>query len=163
MKVKRILKSSETKFWQVFVIDAILLWLLWNVIDYFIRWRTNKNLNNLILSIVLSLAFVAFSFHNFKLIKKELGKLPYSYGNIYLFRRFTFIYEALIVVSLSFLLGISSSAFAIFEIDDVLTQFKFNALLIGANCIVSSTKAMLGYTFTVWDATHKKRGETPYG
>lgn len=158
-----VLRNPKIKFCEAISFDIVLSFLFMQIIHFFSECYSNLNLNNIISFAILAFAFLAFFFLYLKTIKKELEKLPYSYRNIYLFRRFAFIYEALIVVSLSFLLGISSSVLAVFEINDAITHFKINAFLVGASCITASTKATINYTFTIWDATHKKRGETLYG
>lgn len=85
--------------------------------------------------------------------------LPYTFGIARLFRRFIFLYEALIFVSLAFLLGINSPLLLLFGISDNLLSFCINASLIVASCIATATKATLDYAYASWDLNHKENGD----
>lgn len=161
-KFENFRKSSEAKFLFIFPFDIALLGLFTYIICLFNECYEGLNLAKIVLLIIMLIEFAVASYYYLREIKHELETLSYSYKNIYLFRKFSFLYNSLIIVSLSFLLGISPSFLTVLKIDDELISFELNTFLIGASCIATATKGTIEYTYTIWDTTHKKKGEVPY-
>lgn len=159
--MKKIKKDSKTKFLLAIPIDFTLLYSFTCAIVVFNDLSKSRDWTKVISLVILIITFATASFCYLKFFKHQLEELPYSYKNIYLFKKFTFLFDSLIIVSLSFLLGISSSLLTVLKIEDELIHFELNAFLIGASCIAVSTKATIEYTYTIWDTKHKKNGDEP--
>lgn len=160
-KIGKFLEIPRNLFISVFVVDFALLALFTYIVHLVIKYRLSYNASDLFASLTLTIVFAISSYKFFKMINPVLGKIEYTRTNIYLFRKFIFLYEALITVFLTFLLGINSSMFSLFEIEDKVLNFFINACLIAASCITTSTKTALEYTYTTWDIRHQANGDKP--
>lgn len=112
-----------------------------------------------ILTMVFVLSFTAIfcfrkSFYFYKPIFKGIADTG---ENIYLFAKYTTIYELVVVGALAFLIGIISNIFPLipFELRDT-TKFALSASFTWLSCITNITKCMLEYTYTVWKTNHHK-------
>ena len=150
--------SNKGKFKFLFQFDIVLIFLL-TVSSFFLASAiSRRNLVFTALSAILCVLVVAFIFKFTKLAKSSLGKLLYTYENIYLFRKYTFYFEAIITCALAFLLGMNSAFADFLHITDENILFLVNAFLVSASCIGTCMKITLQYTNTIWESAHKKKG-----
>ena len=152
-------KYPEKKFRLVFVVDCALLFLFILIIYHIGLFYINRNIIELIIPLILGITFASASVKFSIMMKQSFEVLPYTYKIACLFRRFVFLYEALIFASLTFLLGFNASVLSLFGIEDKLFIFSTNSSLIIASCIATSTKAMLDYAYDCWDLKHRANGD----
>lgn len=96
--------------------------------------------------------------------KELLKTIEYSYENIYLFKKYTAICELFTVVFLSFLIGLSSPFFSLYN-NELMKYFGFfvSASLAYLSCASAGTKCMLDYTREVWEKENIKHGNKLIG
>ena len=152
-------KIPKNRFYLVPFLDTTLLALCVYTIYRFSVFYTGRNIFDIFISFVLTIASIIFSVVFLKQINQILKDLPYTRTSIYLFRKYIFLYEALILVFLTFFLGVNSSLLSLFKFENDLLNFCINTSLIVASCISTSTKATLEYTFTIWDFRHQANGD----
>lgn len=150
--------SNKGKFKFLFWIDVVQILLLTASTFFLATAISRRNLIFFLLSAVPCVLIIIFAFEFTKLAKASLEKLLYTYENIYLFRKYTFYYEAVITCALAFLLGMNSAFADFLHITDENFLFLINAFLVSATCIGTGTKIALQYTYTIWESTHKKKG-----
>lgn len=158
-KNKNFEKRTRNIFLSVLIVDVALLALFTYLIYFVVDYHLTNEGSEIVTLIVLAIVFVVFSYIFLKMIHRELIEIEYTRTNIYLFRKFIFLYEALITVFLTFLLGVNSSLLSLFEIEDEILDFSINACLVIASCIATSTKVALEYTYTTWEFDHTSKGD----
>lgn len=93
----------------------------------------------------------------------RLKKVTYSYGNLYLFRRYAFLYEAFFAVSLSFMLGAFPALFDYLQYTNSTVIFWINISLIWVGTNAAGAKCIIDYMKTIWEEEAKKRGDVLVG
>lgn len=153
------IQEPKAQFRLTFFFDIVLLAFFFYIVFQFREFFVQRGLSNIIVLFALLVALAVFLFIFLRYIKQFLEVLPYTFGIARLFRRYIFLYEALIFVSLTFLLSINSPLLLLFEVGDNLLSFCINASLIAASCIATATKATLDYAYASWDLNHKENGD----
>lgn len=150
--------SSKDKFSSVFLTSFLLI--CWLTIFIFISAFSFSRGNAIItmLSITFCIFIGILNLRFLKLIKLKLGALLYTYENIYLFKKYIFYFEAIITCALAFLLGMNSALIDFLNITNTNLIFFVNTFLVISSCVGTSIKITLQYTYTIWEATNKKKG-----
>ena len=114
---------------------------------------------SLALQIVLLLIFVvAMTALSYKLTSSKLKQVAYSYGNLYLFRRYTFLYEVIFTTAITFLLGAFPVLVEQAKYNNTKVIFRTNIGLILLSCFTAANKCFLEYIETIWQTQGEKKG-----
>ena len=163
MKVKKKERKDESLFHL-----AILIGLLFSLATSLSIILISYCINNVstiyfLISICPFLICVFLGFNLFDRAKRKFRNLLYTYENIYLFKKYLFLLDALITVGIAFLLGTTPSVVSYFHIENELLVFSLNILLTVFDCVFVALKCIFQYSYTIWVANRQKEGETPIG
>lgn len=90
---------------------------------------------------------------------RPLRSLKYSYGNLYLFRKYAFLYESFFAVSLSLLLGTFPILFEYLQYTNITGIFWISFSTIWFGSSAASAKCIIDYSKVIWEEEAKKRGD----
>lgn len=158
-KPKEPVKSDKRIFFAFVLSDFCLLVFFAYITFVLFSLYTNSKHAIIVSTVFLLIVFAFFTFIFLRALKRRLETVAYTYENSYLFKKYIFLYDSLIIVSLSFLLGVNSSWLSLLDINDKIFEFYLNACLFAASSIATSTKATLSYTYVIWDSNRKKEGK----
>lgn len=99
----------------------------------------------------------------YRIFLQHLKLVIYSYGNLHLFRKYTFLHEALCAVAIAFLLGVLPAIFDYMHYENELVIFRTNVATIWISCNAAGTKCILEYLRTIWDTENRKSGKSLKG
>lgn len=161
-KIERILasfKTDEKKFHLLIIYDILLFFLSSYFTIFFVYIVESNVLTTVSVFLTLVICTIIF-FVLMRSLKQDLTNIAYTYRNLYLFRRYNYLYEVLIGASLSFLLAISPSLLGFIGITNESIMLSAKICLTALSCIATGTRATLSYAYITWDADNKKKGES---
>lgn len=156
-KKEKLIRKEEYVFLNLFYVNVGLFLVHLIALILFVTLAFPIEISHILVSTLYILAIIETVLIEFLCFKEKFKYLIYSYENIYLFKKYSYICELASVVAIAFAIGLVTPFFSLYS-NEFLKYISFfiSASLTYLACATACTKCLLQYCYSVWLSENQK-------